>query len=97
MTDAAAVRRRRFVILAVVVPVVTGASLLLGRYPEPGFMPIPRLLDDPLALRLLVELRVPRTIAAVLLGAALAASGVVMQMLFANPLVEPGLVGVAQG
>jgi iron complex transport system permease protein len=78
-------------------PVVVGVSLLLGRYPEPGFMPISRLLHDPLAQRLLLELRLPRTIAAVLLGAALASSGVVMQMLFANPLVEPGLIGVAQG
>lgn len=84
-------------LLAAATPIVVGASLLLGRYPEPGFLPIARILDDPLALRLLLELRLPRTIAAVLLGAALAASGVVMQMLFANPLVEPGLVGVAQG
>ncbi|MEX2444025.1 MAG: iron ABC transporter permease [Alkalispirochaeta sp.] len=81
----------------VLFPIVVGASLLLGRYPEPGFMSISRLLNDPLALRLLLELRLPRTIAAILLGAALASSGVVMQMLFANPLVEPGLVGVAQG
>ncbi|HKK47576.1 MAG TPA: iron ABC transporter permease [Alkalispirochaeta sp.] len=85
------------VILAIAAPAVVGVSLLLGRYPEPGFMPITRLIEDPLALRLMVELRLPRTIAAILLGAALAASGVVMQMLFANPLVEPGLVGVAQG
>lgn len=84
-------------LLAAATPFVVAASLLLGRYPEPGFLPIARILDDPLALRLLLELRLPRTIAAILLGAALAASGVVMQMLFANPLVEPGLVGVAQG
>jgi iron complex transport system permease protein len=34
---------------------------------------------------------------AALVGAALAAGGVVMQTLFANPLVEPGIVGVSQG
>lgn len=34
-------------------------------------MPIARLIDDPLALRLLLELRLPRTIAAILLGAAM--------------------------
>jgi iron complex transport system permease protein len=60
-------------------------------------MPLGLLRDDPLALRLLLDLRLPRTIAAGLLGASLAAAGVVMQMLFANPLVEPGLIGVAQG
>jgi iron complex transport system permease protein len=43
------------------------------------------------------NLRLPRILAAFLLGAALSASGMVMQMLFRNPLVEPGFLGVSQG
>ncbi len=43
------------------------------------------------------EIRLPRTLAVVLVGAALAVSGAVMQALFANPLAEPGLLGVANG
>ncbi len=35
--------------------------------------------------------------AAVLVGAALSASGLTLQMLFRNPLVEPGFLGVSQG
>ncbi|TVR65724.1 MAG: iron ABC transporter permease [Spirochaetaceae bacterium] len=73
------------------------AAVLTGRYPRPGIIPPALLRTDALALRLVMELRLPRVLAAAMLGAALAAAGVVMQMLFANPLVEPGLVGVSQG
>ena len=43
------------------------------------------------------QLRLPRTLAVVLVGAALAVCGVVMQALFNNPLAEPGLLGVSNG
>lgn len=43
------------------------------------------------------EIRAPRTLAVLLVGAALALSGAVMQALFANPLAEPGLLGVSNG
>ena len=89
--------RRRFILLIAAATVATGIALFLGRYPSPGLLSPSRLATDELARRLFIELRLPRTIAALLVGAALSASGVVMQMLFANPLVEPGLVGVAQG
>jgi len=36
-------------------------------------------------------------VAAVVLGATLAAAGLTMQMVFRNPLVEPGFLGVSQG
>lgn len=76
---------------------VVAAAFLIGRYPQPGFMSPARLLEDPLARRVLFGLRLPRVLAALLVGAALAGAGTVLQMLFANPLVEPGLVGVTQG
>ncbi|WP_455852189.1 vitamin B12 ABC transporter permease BtuC [Pantoea endophytica] len=43
------------------------------------------------------QLRMPRTLAVLLVGAALAVCGVVMQALFNNPLAEPGLLGVSNG
>ncbi|EMR3635093.1 vitamin B12 ABC transporter permease BtuC [Escherichia coli] len=43
------------------------------------------------------QLRLPRTLAVLLVGAALAISGAVMQALFENPLAEPGLLGVSNG
>ncbi|MGE2317512.1 vitamin B12 ABC transporter permease BtuC [Escherichia coli] len=43
------------------------------------------------------QIRLPRTLAVLLVGAALAISGAVMQALFENPLTEPGLLGVSNG
>ncbi|MGQ0697972.1 MAG: FecCD family ABC transporter permease [Panacagrimonas sp.] len=43
------------------------------------------------------DLRLPRTILALLVGSALACAGAAMQGLFRNPLADPGLVGVASG
>ncbi|WP_158782913.1 vitamin B12 ABC transporter permease BtuC [Pantoea sp. BAV 3049] len=43
------------------------------------------------------QLRLPRTLAVLLVGASLAVAGAVMQALFENPLAEPGLLGVSNG
>lgn len=42
-------------------------------------------------------IRLPRTIIALLVGAALGVSGAVMQGIFSNPLADPGLIGVSSG
>jgi iron complex transport system permease protein len=45
-----------------------------------------------------VELvRIPRILAALLIGAGLAVSGAALQGLFRNPLVDPGIIGVTSG
>ncbi|MEO8307168.1 MAG: iron ABC transporter permease [Pseudomonadota bacterium] len=46
---------------------------------------------------ILVELRLPRTVLACLVGAALGLSGAVLQGLTRNPLADPGLLGVSAG
>ena len=46
---------------------------------------------------ILSELRVPRTILGLLVGASLGLSGAVLQGLLRNPLAEPGLLGVSAG
>ncbi|MEX0337237.1 iron ABC transporter permease [Vibrio tubiashii] len=43
------------------------------------------------------EIRFPRTILCMLVGAILAICGTVMQGLFRNPLAEPGIIGVSAG
>lgn len=43
------------------------------------------------------QVRLPRILAALLIGGGLAISGAVMQGLFRNPLVEPGIIGVSGG
>jgi iron complex transport system permease protein len=45
----------------------------------------------------ILSIRVPRLLLGVLIGAALAVSGALMQGLFRNPLADPGLVGVSSG
>lgn len=72
-------------------------SLLLGRYPAPGLMSLHEFQETELARRLVLNLRLPRLLTALLVGASLAASGMVFQVLFSNPLVEPGFLGVSQG
>ncbi|TKA98308.1 iron ABC transporter permease, partial [Cereibacter changlensis] len=42
-------------------------------------------------------IRLPRLAMGLLVGAALAVSGVLMQGLFRNPLADPGIVGVGSG
>ncbi|HJJ40587.1 MAG TPA: iron chelate uptake ABC transporter family permease subunit, partial [Methanocorpusculum sp.] len=47
--------------------------------------------------KLLFEVRLPRIIAAVLVGAGLAAAGCAMQGLFRNPMADPYLLGTSSG
>ena len=60
-------------------------SLLPG-HPEPT-------LDQ----RVFLELRLPRAVLCLLVGASLGVGGTLMQALFRNPIVEPGLVGTSSG
>ncbi|MBB4700746.1 FecCD family ABC transporter permease [Sphaerisporangium siamense] len=50
--------------------------------------------DDHVIIR---EIRVPRTILGICVGAALGASGTLIQTLTRNPLAEPGILGVTAG
>ncbi|MEN2747552.1 iron ABC transporter permease [Sphingomonas sp. T9W2] len=52
--------------------------------------------DDPRSI-IIVELRLPRTVLALLVGSALGLSGAVMQGYLRNPLADPGLFGVSSG
>ena len=47
--------------------------------------------------RLFLQIRLPRVLLCAFTGAALSVSGVLMQALFRNPIVEPGLVGTSSG
>ena len=46
---------------------------------------------------IIMEIRLPRILLAILIGAALATSGAVFQAMFVNPLVSPGILGVLAG
>ncbi len=86
--------------------VVLLASLCLGRYPVAPqtvlrvlisrFVPIARTWD-PTIETVVWQVRLPRVLAATLVGAALASGGAVFQGLFHNPLVSPYVLGVSSG
>lgn len=53
--------------------------------------------DFTLVENILLNIRLPRILLAVLIGSALATSGAVFQAMFVNPLVSPGILGVLAG
>ena len=69
-----------------VTDIISAFGSLLPGQPEPT-------LDQ----RIFLELRVPRAILCLLVGASLGVGGTLMQALFRNPIVEPGLVGTSSG
>ena len=96
-----------FVLLASVLVAVFCASILLGAMSIP-FSSLVALAKATLGMippdevpsghrYVLVNLRLPRSIFAVLIGSALSVSGAMMQGLFRNPLADPGLLGVSSG
>lgn len=91
------IARHPFISLTTLLFLVLAVSLFVGRYPQPYWMSPTLLQENELARQLVFNLRLPRILTAVLLGMALAGAGAVMQMIFRNPLVEPGFLGVSQG
>lgn len=83
--------RRLGVTLAVLLPLVV-ASLMTGAARVDIFA-APR---DPWALLVLMELRLPRTLAILLTGAALSVAGMLLQALVRNRFVGPDTVGTAE-
>ncbi|MBN1148640.1 MAG: iron ABC transporter permease [Anaerolineales bacterium] len=83
--------------LAISLALVMALSLLVGRYSGFNILALGGVFEDELGRRLVLNLRLPRILTAALLGMSLAVAGEVMQMIFANPLVEPGFLGVSQG
>lgn len=53
--------------------------------------------EPTLTQRIFLELRLPRAILCLFVGASLGVGGTLMQALFRNPIVEPGLVGTSSG
>ena len=85
--------------LVIAVIVVGITSLLAGSY-DLAVWDIPALLSgqgDKTALTVLWDLRMPRFVAACLVGGLLAVSGALLQGATRNPLADPSLVGVSQG
>jgi iron complex transport system permease protein len=97
-----AVSRRAvgLVVAVVALAAVTALSLAVGAKPIPLDVVLDAVFayDPSNADQLIVrELRLPRTVVGLLVGAALGAAGTVMQGLTRNPLADPGILGVNAG
>ena len=91
----------RFTILAAIFVAVTLAGLALGsvNIPLGDVMTVVTggTNVDPVSMTIIHDVREPRTITALLVGAALGMSGLEMQTLFRNPLADPYVLGISSG
>lgn len=95
------------IILVFVVLAVTLGSLLFGARPiafadaVQALINLPSLLDEPQSgsadARVIADLRWPRTLIGLFVGAALGVAGALIQGHTRNPLADPGLLGVSAG
>lgn len=74
-------------------------ALTVGRFSVPTGEALRALLGDAPVMqqRLIVDIRLPRVLLALIVGAGLAGAGAALQFLFRNPLAEPNLLGVSSG
>ena len=52
---------------------------------------------DPIKEKVISNIRLPRIILSILVGASLAVSGASLQGIFKNPMADPGIIGVSSG
>ncbi|MFY0633453.1 MAG: iron ABC transporter permease [Vannielia sp.] len=87
--------------LALIVSLAFVAALVLGDQPVPPQEVLSALFGAdgvPTPSRVIVnELRLPRAVMALLVGAALAVAGAIAQAVMRNPLADPGIVGINAG
>jgi iron complex transport system permease protein len=98
------VRRRRvvsaFAVLGVLLVLLVGANVCIGSMPVPPDAVVKALAGGDLEStfsQVIWEIRLPRLLAACLLGAALALSGFLLQTFFNNPIAGPYILGISSG
>ena len=86
---------RHLWLMTLLLIVLTLLATTLGamRLPLTSLLPA----GDEILRNIWLTIRLPRVLLALLVGAALALSGCVMQGLFRNPLADPGLLGISGG
>ncbi len=91
--------------LIVLLIVITIVSLMVGRYDVSPLDVISSILSGifpnsdivPTTRSVILDVRLPRVVAVILVGAALSIAGAAFQGLFRNPLVSPDILGVSAG
>jgi len=89
-----------FILLGLLLVLLFAADLLLGSV-SLAAGEVVRVLtghsSDPQATTLVTHFRLPKAVSAIVVGAALSASGLQMQTLFRNPLAGPYVLGISSG
>lgn len=85
-----------------IMPIIVGLyALTFGRYPISLYDALSILIGNPIsdaqASLVILNIRLPRIILALSVGAGLSVSGIAFQSLFSNPLATPDTLGVASG
>ncbi|MAE03993.1 MAG: iron ABC transporter permease [Porticoccaceae bacterium] len=92
--------RSLITVLTVLLPVVVLVSLVIGTVNITISDALNTLLGSATNQQIgtiLLDIRLPRILMAIFVGAVLASTGAVMQGLFRNPLADPSLIGVSSG
>jgi iron complex transport system permease protein len=90
--------KRRFpeILLGLLLILLAGLSASIG---SSHMNPLDLFSADPaqhkLAATVMLQIRIPRTVLAILAGASLGLSGAVLQGLLRNPLADPGIIGIS--
>jgi iron complex transport system permease protein len=97
MTDIGRQQRYAFIMLMGLLAIGALLVLLGTSVGSTGFEPMLKAWSDPVALQIVWDIRLPRTLGAWAAGALLGLAGAVAQGLFRNPLADPYLLGSASG
>ena len=85
--------KRIYVLIVCLILIIVG-SFFIGRYQQ-GFQ-FNIFVSNSLYRQILLQLRIPRVLTALVIGSGLALAGLVTQTIFRNPLADGGLLGVSQ-
>lgn len=86
--------RTKIIIACILVAALAALSLIVGKYP----LTVKGLIaGDTMQHRVLFNLRIPRTVMALMGGTGLGVAGFVFQTIFKNPLAAPDIIGVSSG
>ena len=92
----------KFLLSFLLLPLLALTALCLGDVPTPLLSEVWHVLTgqaspDALASFIILQVRLPQMLTALLCGCSLAAAGLVMQTVFSNPLADPSALGVNAG
>ena len=94
-------RKTLFILLLLSVILVFCLNIAIGSVNVPFTSVVRALLgqeiENPIYESIIIRIRLPRTLAVVAGGACLAVSGLMLQIFFGNPIVEPYVLGISSG